>query len=86
MGYWFYPRLLSNGKFFDAAGTPRAKTIEELSYRMGEKIFRKHYKNHLETWLDPDKTFAKLKELGINAVRITLPSEMLLVEKDNAIH
>jgi len=75
---WFYPEPWSNGEFFDAAGEPRAKTIEELANRMGQELFRKHYKKNLENWLNPDLVFAHLKSLGINAVRIPVPEQMIL--------
>jgi len=40
--------------------------------------FKKHYNRNLVEWLNPDKTFARLKRLGINAVKIPLPEDMML--------
>ena len=45
---------------------------------MGPAPFKKHYKRNLVEWLNPDKTFARLKRLNINAVKIPIPEDMML--------
>jgi aryl-phospho-beta-D-glucosidase BglC (GH1 family) len=75
---WFYPEPATNPHFFEGAGMKPALTLEELASRMGQIAFRKHYKRNLDEWLNPYKTFAKLKRLGINAVKIPVPEDMML--------
>jgi hypothetical protein len=45
---------------------------------LGEKTFRLRYKNNLVDWLNADEVFPKLKELGINAVKIPIPEDIML--------
>ena len=45
---------------------------------MGPVKFKKHYRRNLVEWINPEKTFARLKRLGINAVKIPVPEDLML--------
>ena len=45
---------------------------------MGPVEFPKHYRRNLVEWLNVDSTFAHVKRLGLNAVKIPIPEDLML--------